>query len=582
MTSAARRRASTDAPSSEVATTSTSELLAQLQFERERIAEHTAQLHAAIESGDVEALPGVMADVLDAVTESIPAEKNLDLASTIALARGWLRSSFHNIIETRIAIAEAAQALQRYRPQPAYLAGELQRAYVALAGELQRAYVALGAQGDPQMVRALVNLRHAPAHQLPDVVRDIHTALAGVSGDIAAVHSGEAQQVLRARGLADLFARLAPTNGDDGFMRDDAGRLILRSADPQEIDMHARYVAPGFPAGEVGLLLGARGIGKTHFLLDLSLRVCTDEEAGRPVLYIATEGMRGIFARVAGWCAHHGVIEPAMTREGLHCTLRGDFHLAARPLRLNHPQLGEILRDTIRSMDAALVVIDTVNKSLGGELSENSNDDVGSIMSTLEQVGADTDACILLAHHFGHGDKSRARGASAWEDGAGFVYRIEGSPAAFSAGAPALLQNTKMKNDEQPTQRAFQLRKVPIQLDGVKLGTAIIEEVSVAEAMSAQEEFSTVAPLSVRVFRAIHDAGRAGLTNAALRRAVAGKGVLIDVEVDALITLGAIRDVGTDRAHKYVAVDGFRVRDNAVVETDGLDLGSAVEGEGAV
>jgi hypothetical protein len=343
------------------------------------------------------------------------------------------------------------------------------------------------------------------------------------------------------------------------------GELGLREADLSEISRRARYVVDSFPAGEVGLVIGPRETGKTWLLLDAAVR-CAFGIGGckpRPVVYVATEGMHGIRDRLAHMLVKHELLPAIFTSAQLGDMLRGRFMLAARPIRLDHPQLAERLIGTIRPRQAGMLFIDTVNKSLGGEQSENSNDDIGHIMAELEEVAAETDACVVLAHHYGHADKTRARGASAFEDGAGFVFAVTGTPEEFRLGRPVVLRCTKMKNAASPPATAYKLvRDSTVTLDGELLPGAVIEPVD----LDALREFQEALSLQARLFIHVREkGGRDGLTARQIRE-VEGASADKDDARNALLEAGALHMKGT----RWAATDGWEVVDGDVVQDDGF------------
>jgi hypothetical protein len=156
-------------------------------------------------------------------------------------------------------------------------------------------------------------------------------------------------------------------------------------------------------------LYGPSGIGKSFLGLDLALSVATGTplfgipvEAG-PVLYVVAEGASGMGRRVDAWCGLHGVYDPEQ-----HHPLwwvRGAINVGQDAWAA---ALGEVAAE----VGAVLVVIDTLARCTVG-IEENSAKEMGLVVANLDCIRRATGACVLVIHHTGVADQSRARGSSA-------------------------------------------------------------------------------------------------------------------------------------------------------------------------
>ena len=159
--------------------------------------------------------------------------------------------------------------------------------------------------------------------------------------------------------------------------------------------------------GAASVIYGASNSGKTFFALDLAAHVATGAEwQGKEVeqgavLYIALEGKQGAVNRVE-----------AMRRRGI-LPEGSPFYLCFAPVDLldpTHP--GEIVR-LIKSVTAQaafplrLVIIDTLARAMAGG-DENSGEDMGTAVKTIDAVRSATGAHVCIIHHCG---KDAARGA---------------------------------------------------------------------------------------------------------------------------------------------------------------------------
>lgn len=154
--------------------------------------------------------------------------------------------------------------------------------------------------------------------------------------------------------------------------------------------------------GVIAVLVGPRGSYKSFLALHWAARVA---QTGQPVYIVSAEG--GDFDRRArAW---------VMT---FSPDKQPPIYVVERRLDLNsHDGVKAIREDCLAlGIRPALFVLDTFSKLSGG-LDENDNSEVRQFLGRLDNglKRADTgfDATVLLVAHTGHGDKGRARGASA-------------------------------------------------------------------------------------------------------------------------------------------------------------------------
>jgi hypothetical protein len=279
-----------------------------------------------------------------------------------------------------------------------------------------------------------------------------------------------------------------------------------------------------------------------------------------PVIYIAAEGQRAIWARIAAWLVHHDKLPPKFTIGQLRGLLDGRFVLAAYPPKFDDPDLETGLIDTAMELAAKLVVFDTMGKSLGMDQLEDSNDVANQVTGLLSRVTAATGCTALFSHHSGHGDKTRARGASAWTQGVDFAYTIRGTAADFAAGQPVTLVPSKMRDEELPKPRAFKLAPVSLEIDGRLVPSAVVVP---AESGPSQS-------LKARLFTYIEQ--NPGRGKGAIRGGVQGDNNAIDDALGDLLK-GAVENRGSDARHAYHAVAGWHVTANGQdVEQAGADF----------
>jgi len=203
------------------------------------------------------------------------------------------------------------------------------------------------------------------------------------------------------------------------------------------------------------LIFGDPGCGKSFVAIDWAARVATGTPwrgqaiHGGPVVYVAGEGQRGFGRRIRAWELHHGV------------------SLAEKPLYLSPavamPDPGDLaaLTNAIDTGVAvvgqpALIVLDTLARNFGGG-DENSTMDMTRFVAACDAIRNRYGSTVLVVHHTGHAEKTRARGAMALKAALDAEYRLE-----QTGKNEALLTATKMKDAEEPAPIALSLLTVDL------------------------------------------------------------------------------------------------------------------------
>lgn len=203
-----------------------------------------------------------------------------------------------------------------------------------------------------------------------------------------------------------------------------------------------------------GIIYGRRGSFKSFIALDLALCVASGIAwHGRKVkqgvvVYIVAEGVSGVHQRVEAWQHQHPEATP------------GDrLLILAESVNLLNRMKAEELADACASVDAVLVIVDTLARCLvGGD--ENSAKDVGIAVDALDLVRRRTGAHVNAVHHSGKDSKAGARGSSAIEAAADTVLEVS------SAEQVVTLATTKQKNRAEGEPIRFRADSV---LDSVAL-----------------------------------------------------------------------------------------------------------------
>jgi hypothetical protein len=160
-------------------------------------------------------------------------------------------------------------------------------------------------------------------------------------------------------------------------------------------------------AGVIALVVGGKGTYKSTLINDWAMRVAL---SGKPVFVLSPEGS-GLQRRLQGWLEEYAPLTDADTLP-LYVRDRRLNISAATELDALLAWLDEI--EQIEGQPIALCAIDTWSKATGHDEDNNTETKklIGEIDRRLRHRG-NKRCTVCIAHHTGHGDQSRGRGASA-------------------------------------------------------------------------------------------------------------------------------------------------------------------------
>ena len=238
-----------------------------------------------------------------------------------------------------------------------------------------------------------------------------------------------------------------------------------------------------FESDSMSLLFGDPAAGKSFVAIDLAACIATGKDwhghktKQGAVIYIAGEGMNGISKRFKAWSIHN--------KTELN---NAPLFVSKRSAQLSDEALAKEAADVVsgicseHSLTPALIVIDTLARNFGAA-DENSTRDMNAFISNVDSLlRIPYNACVLIVHHAGHGDKNRGRGSSALKGALDAEYSvvkqnrtspIEGEIQTIS------LHSTKMKDAAPPQPKAFDL--VPVHIGtcsgtGQDIGSAALSQ----------------------------------------------------------------------------------------------------------
>ncbi|KAF0279160.1 AAA family ATPase [Spiribacter aquaticus] len=224
----------------------------------------------------------------------------------------------------------------------------------------------------------------------------------------------------------------------------------------------------------INLMFGAPSGGKSFVAIDIAASIASGRAwAGAntqmgPVLFLAGEGRDGLTRRLKAWCIRHDVEQGSL-----------DLGISSSSSRLTEPEGKRELQAAVdgfvsESGMPGLLVVDTLARNFGSG-DENSNADMGAAISALDRIRSEYGCAVLLVHHCGHNDTSRARGASSLFAAVDSAFKVDQDDEGV-----VRLEWTKTKDTPIPEPLAFKMRQVelPIVDDrGDPLTSAILDPV---------------------------------------------------------------------------------------------------------
>lgn len=233
----------------------------------------------------------------------------------------------------------------------------------------------------------------------------------------------------------------------------DSGALIalkFQRADEfcAEKGEEAEWLIDGtIPIAGVVQFFGGNNVGKSFLAVDLALRVVHGKNwggrsstAGR-VVYVASEGVAGLRARIRAWHQAHGL---GVTR---------DLLIRTTTLGLCDSDQKLFAQDCATA-GASLVIIDTLTGNFGRG-SENDAGDMAAVIRALRKISG-RERAVLIIHHSGHTDRGRGRGYSSLADNADMIFKISRDDDAGLITCDC----TKARDCQRPPTARFTLSKV--------------------------------------------------------------------------------------------------------------------------
>jgi hypothetical protein len=257
-------------------------------------------------------------------------------------------------------------------------------------------------------------------------------------------------------------------------------RIKLVHFDDIELGKDRRYLVKGLiPYPGLSVIWGPPKSGKSFWTFDLVMRVALDwEYRGRrvhhgPVVYCCFEGQSGIKARVEAF------------RQQFLCEQAEDvpFYLQTMTLNLfkDYVELVAVIRETLGVVKPVAVVLDTLNRSLAG--SESSDTDMTNYIRAADAIRDAFDCSVLIVHHCGIND-SRPRGHTSLTGAADAQLAVK-----KDGGGNHFVTVEFMKDGTDGDEIAFQLPQVEVGIDedGEPITSCVVAESDATKAKSTKK-----------------------------------------------------------------------------------------------
>jgi hypothetical protein len=235
-----------------------------------------------------------------------------------------------------------------------------------------------------------------------------------------------------------------------------------------KLDLTPRYlIRDVLPRSGLAVIWGPPKEGKTFWAFDLCMHVALGRDyrgkrAKRGiVVYGCFEGINGFKARKA-----------AFERERMAGHAGGvPFFLQpiAPDLIKEHPALIQAMRDALGDDTPAIVVLDTLARSLIG--SESDGKDMAAYIAAADAIRLAFDCCVIIVHHCGH-DASRLRGHSS------LIGALDAEISVTKAGEVITSKVELMKDGRAGTEFYSTLQEVNLgkDTDGEDITSCVISE----------------------------------------------------------------------------------------------------------
>jgi len=209
------------------------------------------------------------------------------------------------------------------------------------------------------------------------------------------------------------------------------------------------------PKGELGIIFGASGSGKTFLILDLLFAVARGVDwRGRKVkqgrvVIVAAEGGNGIGMRIEAYARYYNIDMRTV-----------DMHIiTAAPNYMDGDDVSELIAEIKQLGNVMIIATDTLAQVSPGA-NENTSEDMGRVLRNVKLIHEATDAMNLLVHHAG---KDLSKGSRGWSGLKGAA-DVQLEVVRHENGSRELVLE-KLKDGVDGTRWSFKLESVDVGMD---------------------------------------------------------------------------------------------------------------------
>ncbi len=229
-----------------------------------------------------------------------------------------------------------------------------------------------------------------------------------------------------------------------------------------------RWIIKGvLPHGELAVLYGESGSGKSFMALDLAAAVARGVEwrghrvhQGK-VVYVAAEGANGFRNRLRAYGHQHALDLKDLPLHVIH----------AAPNMLDKTDALDVAKAILKVVGKPdLIIIDTLAQTMPGG-NENAGEDMGKALAHCRGLHRATGALVMLVHHSG---KDASKGARGWS---GLRAAADVEMEVMRADDDRVLTVTKQKDGDDGGEFGFKLETVLVDfdVDGDEITSCVVQ-----------------------------------------------------------------------------------------------------------
>jgi hypothetical protein len=226
-----------------------------------------------------------------------------------------------------------------------------------------------------------------------------------------------------------------------------------------------RYLIAGeLPEASLIVLYGQASVGKSFVALDYAAQVAA---RGLSVVYLASEGQSGYAAR-GNALVSYKQLDPART----------PIYFACDPYNLTNTGDIEALLNYMGSLHPALIVVDTLARSMSGD--ENSAKDMGLFVRGCDLLRTTLNATVMVVHHTGKSGATE-RGSSALRAAADVMLEVTRNNDIIS------MECDKFKDGVEFPKRHYRMQVIELTPEGTSCVLVPVEGMGEAQPASQLE-----------------------------------------------------------------------------------------------